>query len=371
MVLERIDILDFKNIREASLEFSPRVNCLLGKNGMGKSNLLEAVHMLSLARGLSSMPESSLIRHGAEMFLLKGEFLTDAGGRDSVACGLVKGKPKSLKVNGKPYGRISEHVGRYPVVTVSPADSRLVSESGEERRRLMDIVISQANPAYLKQLIRYGRALDSRNRMLRAGLRDKLLYESVESGMAEAAAGVHEARKEWVGQMRPLVSRYYELISGGHDAVAISYRSSLNDSSLPELLESTRDKDHILGFTSRGVHRDDIEMQLDGYSLRRLGSQGQVKSFTLALRLAIFDYLSNARGATPLLLLDDIFDKLDSDRVARIMQIVSSGSGFGQIFITDTNRKHLDEILAGIAAPCSLLEVNEGCFMPLVQQSKP
>ncbi|MDE5975320.1 MAG: AAA family ATPase, partial [Muribaculaceae bacterium] len=197
MILKNIDILNFKNIAEATLTFSAGVNCLLGMNGMGKSNLLEAIHFLSMVRPMSAMPESALIRHGQDMLMVKGEFEADGGVAETIAGGITRGKGKSLKRNGKEYQRFSEHIGRFPVVTVTPADSQLVAGPGEDRRKLMDMVISQAHPEYLASLIRYNRALESRNRMLRAGVRDALLFESVEASMEEAADVIFSTRKGW------------------------------------------------------------------------------------------------------------------------------------------------------------------------------
>lgn len=365
MLLRNIDILNFKNIPEARLEFSAGVNCLLGNNGMGKSNLLESIHFLCLARAMSSMPESALIRHGQDMLMVKGEFRTETGGSDEVSCGIVRGKGKTLKRNGKAYDKLSEHIGRFPVVSVTPGDSTLVTGSGEERRRLMDIVISQSHPSYLASLIRYSRALESRNRMLRAGVRDNLLYESVEESMEVAATAVYEARSKWTEAIAPVFREYYARISGQAEEASIRYRSQLQDASLREVLAERRAKDTVLGFTSGGVHRDDLLTGLGDYSMKRLGSQGQVKTYTIALRLAIFDYLRREGGLTPILLLDDIFDKLDSSRVARIMELVSSADNFSQIFITDTNREHLDEILGSITGDHTLLEVRDGTFTRL------
>ena len=365
MRLNRIDILNFKNIPHTALELSGGVNCLLGANGMGKSNLLEAIHFLCLARPMQSIPDSALIRHGEEMLMVKGQFEMDAGTTSEVSVGIVKGKGKSLRHNGKEYPRMSEHIGRYPIVTVAPRDSEIVSGSGEERRKLMDMVISQADPVYLSHLIRYTRSLESRNRMLRAGVRDDLLYESVEGGLCEAAGAIHAARRDWVKTISPDFKRYYSAISGDAETASLAYKSVLNDAPLADVLKETRAKDVVLGYTSKGVHRDDLETKLDDWSMRRLGSQGQVKTFTIALRLAIFDYLRRAKGITPLLLLDDIFDKLDSSRVGRIMELVSRAENFSQIFITDTNREHLDEILASISGEHLLLGVDNGQFSPL------
>lgn len=362
MVLNRIEILDFKNIPEARLYFSPGVNCLVGLNGMGKSNMLEAIHMMCLARAMSSMPESALIRHGADMLAIKGDFTSDAGTEERVAVGIVRGKGKSLKRNGKEYDRISSHIGAFPLVSVTPADSMLVSGSAEERRRLTDMVISQSDPVYLSHLIRYNRSLESRNRMLRAGVRDDLLYESVEAAMNVAATEIHAARTRWIADIAPRLSEYYTLIAGNAESASIEYHSVLNESSLPDVLAACRAKDIALGYTSRGIHRDDLTTSLGDYSMRRLGSQGQVKSFILALRLAIFDFLKASGGKTPILLLDDIFDKLDASRVEHILKMVSSGDNFGQIFITDTNRSHIDSILTGLEGETKLFEVTDGSF---------
>lgn len=364
MRLDTLEILDFKNIPDSRLSFSPGVNCFVGLNGMGKSNLLEAIHFLCLARGFSSVPESALIRHGAEMFALKGEFTSDTGTSEHISAGIVRGKGKSLKRNGKEYNRISEHFGAFPIVSVTPADSAIVGGGAETRRKLTDMVISQANPSYLSRLIRYTRALESRNRMLRAGVRDDLLFESVESAMTEAAEAIHGARLEWVEEISPVLSEYYSVISGNREKASIGYSSVLNDATLPDVLAASRQKDIALGFTSRGIHRDDLPTYLGDYSMRRTGSQGQVKSFTLALRLAIFDYLRKRSGKTPILLLDDIFDKLDARRVEHILRMVSGNAGFGQIFITDTNRGHIDSILCGLRGDSSLFEVAEGHISP-------
>ncbi len=365
MKLERIEILNFKNIEEARLELSSGVNCLLGRNGMGKSNLLEAIHFLCMSRPLRSVPESALIRHGEEALIVKGDYKMDTGTEENVSCGIVKGKGKTLKRNGKEYSRISEHIGRFPVVSVIPADSELVSGAAELRRHLADTVISQADGAYLAQLIRYNKLLESRNRMLRAGVTDKLLYESVEAGMTEVSEAIHSARESWIQEIVPSFNEYYSAISGDAERVSLKYKSALTGRSLTEILDENRRKDQVLGYTSQGIHRDDLSTGLGDYSMRRLGSQGQVKSFTIALKLAIFDFLKNRSGITPILLLDDIFDKLDSERVGRIMNLVSSKDNFGQIFISDTNREHLDETIASLQGESKLFNVEHGEFREL------
>ena len=362
MVINNIDILNFKNIPETLTEFSVGVNCLLGRNGMGKSNLLEAIHFLCMARPMSSMPESGLIRHGEDLMSVHGAFTMDNSSLEKVSIGIVKGKGKTLKRNGKEYDRISSHIGRFPVVSVTPSDSELVKGPGQERRRMTDMVISQADAAYLNHLMRYNRSLESRNSMLRAGVTDPILFESVEAIMEETAEYIHAKRKEWISEISPAVARNYSETAASDEEITVAYRSVLNDMSMAETLKANRVKDTSLGYTSAGIHRDDIEARLNGFSLKNYGSQGQVKTFTIALRLAIFHFLKQTGGETPILLLDDIFDKLDSSRVTRIMQLVSRSNDFGQIFITDTNREHLDETLAGLSGEKKLIVVENGKF---------
>lgn len=370
MILKNIDILNFKNIAEASIEFSCGVNCLLGMNGMGKSNLLDAIHFLSVTRPMSPMPENELIRHGEETAMVKGTYRSDTGSEDNISCGLGRGKPKKLKRNGKEYSKVSEHIGRYPIVSVTPGDTRIITGPGEERRKLMDMVISQGEPQYLSHLLRYNKALETRNKMLRAGIKDSLLYESVENVMIEAGTEIFTIRKERINLLSPITSEIYRRLAGKGENVEISYTSRLNETSMKDLLDEKRQKDIVLGYTSAGVHRDDLETLIDGYSLRRCGSQGQTKTFTVALRLAIFRYLKEAKGITPILLLDDIFDKLDSSRVGNIMENVSSDREFGQIFITDTNRKHLDTIMEGLKGEKIMLNVKHGSFTPIQTSSE-
>ena len=304
MLITTLEAMNFKNIGEARLDFSEGVNCFVGRNGMGKSNLLEAIHFLSMARPMQSMPESGLIRHGEDMLLVKGHYLTDAGGDEDVSIGIKRGKGKTLLRNGKEYGKLSEHIGRFPIVAVTPADSMLVTGSGEMRRKLLDMVISQTD------------------------------------------------------------RRYYEEVAGENEKVSLTYTSVLDGKPLQAILDEGRAKDGVLGFTHQGVHRDDLCMELRGHSMRRVGSQGQLKSYVIALRLAIYEHLCDVTGVKPILLLDDIFDKLDSERVGRIMRTVSSGN-FGQIFITDTNREHLDETVSTLVGPSRMYEVEEGRFTVL------
>lgn len=365
MYIDRINILNFKNIADATLEFSPRVNCFSGLNGMGKSNLLEAIHYLSFARSFSGVSDSALIRHDQDMMMVQGHYQMNSGVEENISCGLVKGKRKTLKRNGKEYEKMSEHIGQFPIVIVSPQDSSLIAGTGEERRKLIDMVISQSDKSYLSHLIRYNKALEQRNKMLRVGFRDALLYDSIETQMEESSNVIHQTRLKWVDHISPIFAKYYSQIAAEGEDAGISYKSILNEMPLKEVFAHRRAKDEVLGYTSNGVHRDDLEMKLGEYGIRRLGSQGQVKTYTIALRFAIFEFLRETSTMTPLLLLDDIFDKLDADRVCRIMKIVSQPEMFGQIFITDTNRKHLNEILSQIGSDYKLFNVDNGHFLSI------
>lgn len=364
MQLTSISIDNFKNIASASLEFSPKVNGLLGDNGMGKSNLLDAVFALSFGKSFTGVNDRMLMRRGEQFAMVRGRYVR-RGLDEDLTLGLSQGRRKSLKRKGKEYQKLSEHVGSFPLVLVSPADADLVRESAEERRRWMDMVICQGNSRYLDALIRYGRALEQRNRLLREGNTDSNLYEAVEAMMEPAAHIIHEVRREWVERLQPIFERHYRFISGdGGEEPSLSYASQLHDTDMHTLLAQARMHDEAVRHTSVGPHRDDIELTLNSMEMRRTGSQGQCKTFVVALRLAQYEFLAEATGLKPLLLLDDIFDKLDANRVERIIRLVDNPA-FGQIFITDTNRSHLDEIMRRFGGRYRLWHVSSGSFTPI------
>jgi DNA replication and repair protein RecF len=363
MRLDTLTLTNFKNIAGAQLDFSPKINCFLGNNGMGKSNLLDAVYFMSFCKSFTGVPDAMLIRNGEDFALCKGRY-TRAGAAEELTLGMARGRRKSLKRSGKEYSRLSEHIGLFPLVMAAPADSDLVRGTSEERRKWMDMVISQGDRRYLEALIRYNAALEQRNRMLRDGVADRALFEAVELQLDMAASYIHPRRTAWIGELQGIFSRFYHAIAGenGED-VSLAFIGSLGDGNTPlsALLEENRRRDEILKHTTVGPHRDDIEMTLNGMAMRRTASQGQCKTFTTALRFAQYEFLHRASGMRPLLLLDDIFDKLDADRVERIMAMVT-GDEFGQIFITDTNRAHLDEIMSHTAGNYSMWNVADGLF---------
>ena len=368
MTLEQLTILNYKNIAEAQLQFSPKVNCLIGNNGMGKTNVLDAIYYLSYCKSFTSNNEhSAAINHDANFLMLQGRY-SRKGSTEEISLSVQRGKRKTVKRNGKDYKRLSEHVGLLPLVMISPLDWDLIRGGGDERRRLMDQLISQGNRKYLDALIRYNKALEQRNSMIKNDYRDPLLYESVENVMDSTAATLHESRKQWLEEFTPIFMRYYSAISGDAEQVRLSYKSHLTELSMQQLLNANRDRDMIMGYTTRGVHRDDIDLWLGDHSMRKTGSQGQCKTYTIALRMAQFEFLKKYTGTTPILLLDDIFDKLDERRVVSIINVVSNSQDFGQIFITDTNRTHLDEIVSMMSGDYSMMIVENGAINPIASR---
>ncbi len=360
MRLNSLNLLNYRNLREVSIELSPKINCLIGRNGMGKTNLLDAVYYLSFCKSTVTVADNSNIMHDEPFFMLQGNYVSDSGIEEEISCGLKRGEKKQFKRNKKAYSRLSEHIGSVPLVLVSPADNELIAGGGEERRRFMDVVISQYDKEYLAALIKYNRALQQRNVMLRAEhAPDAEVISLIEEMMETEAVAIHDGRKRFVEELVPIFSEFHSAITGGNEQVSLRYRSHLNDASLCDLLQASRVDDRNLGYTSKGVHRDELVMQLGGYPIRKEGSQGQNKSFLVALKLAQFDFLRRKGGELPLLLLDDIFDKLDSCRVEQIVNLVS-GDGFGQIFITDVNREHIDMILERMNSSYRLFEVEGG-----------
>lgn len=364
MKLRRLTLTNFKNIAHAELDFSSKINCLLGDNGMGKSNLLDGIYYLSFAKSFSRLADSMLIRQGEDFGIIEG-FYERHGADEHLLAGLRKGIRRTFKRAGKEYKRLSQHIGLFPAVMVSPADSALVTEGAEERRRFLDMLISQADAPYLEALIRYNNALEQRNKLLKQENTDIYLFDTLEEIMSSSAAYISSRRGQYTEILSEVFGKYYSLIAGEGEKAEISYVSSTSEyDTLKEALEKTRQRDQILHYTTKGPHRDELLLTLSGMPARQTASQGQTKTFTIALRLAQYEFLRQATGIAPLLLLDDIFDKLDSHRVERIMQIVAS-EDFGQIFITDTNRKHLDEILKRSGPDFKMWSVKEGAFEPV------
>ncbi len=362
MILQKLSILNYKNIHESTLQLSPKFNCLIGSNGVGKTNVLDAIYFLSFCHSAYTNQDSQVILHDEQFFVLEGSYLDDDEQVLEIYCGMKRGTKKHFKRDKKEYRRLSEHIGLIPIVLVAPADILLIEGSSEERRRLMDMVISQLDRTYLDTLNRYNKALLQRNSMLKNEdiEPDPEILSILEEQMAMEGETIYQKRNDFVTKLTPLFQQFYETISGGHEQVSLSYISHCQRGPLLEVIQRDRVKDRAVGYSLHGVHRDDLEIMLNGHPMRREGSQGQQKTFVISLKLAQFDFLKQASGGTmPILLLDDIFDKLDATRVEKIVQLVS-GPGFGQIFITDTNRDHLDQILSQGHFDYRLFHVNDG-----------
>ncbi len=362
MILQHLSIANYRNIEQAELAFSPNVNCLVGANGMGKSNVLDAVYYLAFCHGFAAAQDALNVRHEADFFMLDAAFrLPDGAGR-RVVCSLKRGCRKRLRIDGKDVRRLSEHIGRVPLVMIAPADAALITGGSEERRRFMDMTVAQYDAPYLEALMRYERTLKQRNALLKqedepdAGVMDVL------EGMMEVdAARIYAARRDFAERFLPLYRRMYLRLSGAEgEEVSAEYTSHCARGPLGPQLSQWRAKERIVGYTLHGVHKDELELTLGGYALKREASQGQQKTCLIALKLAQYLFLKEEGEARmPLLLLDDIFDKLDAGRVARIIDYVG-GDDFGQIFITDTRREHLDRILEHTRRSYKLFDVEDG-----------
>ena len=364
MILEKLSLINYKNIQTATLELSPKINCFIGQNGVGKTNVLDAIYYLSFCHSANNPIDSQVIRHGEEFFMIEGKYAADDSSTDNdllITCGFKPGTKKHFKKNKKEYKRLSEHIGLIPVVMVSPSDTLLIDGGSEERRRLMDMVISQYDRSYIEALNRYNKALQQRNTMLKAEEEPNIDVISLwEEQMAATGEHIYQKRDAFVKEMTPIFQRFYETISGNREQVVLNYVSHCQRGPLLEVIQRDRFKDRAVGYSLHGIHRDDLEIALGGHQMKREGSQGQHKTFVIALKLAQFDFLKRTNTkTTPLLLLDDIFDKLDAQRVEQIVSLVA-GNEFGQIFITDTNRDHLDQILSASSHDYKIFYVEDG-----------
>ena len=366
MILQSLNILNYRNIREASLEFASKLNCFVGLNGQGKTNVLDAIYLLSFAKSAFTSQDSLNITHGEEMAMVQGNYqfpTTNDERLTTISCGLRKGVKKQFRRDKKDYQRLIDHIGLIPLVMISPSDQQLIDEGSDERRRFMDVVISQLDRKYLDALTKYNALLKQRNALLKQ-LADKYpsplqgesegaaLLEVLEWQMVEPAEYIFKARMEFFEAFEPYFVKTYARICGSAEVPHLQYISQLQDRDLRDAYIKTRQRDLILGWTSQGIHKDDLDMRLGEHPLKQVGSQGQQRTFVLSMKLAQCLYLSNSQRPTtndtpshgPILLLDDIFDRLDSERVERIVEMVQSDD-FGQIFITDTDRQHLTDIL--------------------------
>jgi DNA replication and repair protein RecF len=359
MQLNRLRIINYKNIREADLEFSDGINCLLGCNGAGKTNVLDAIYYLSFCKSHSNPIDTQNITHDEEFFMLEGDYKT-ADEEINIYCGVKKRHKKQFKRDKKDYEKLSEHIGLIPLVMISPSDEELIHGGSEERRKFIDGFISQYNKKYLQSLLSYKKILEQRNSMLKELQNDGLLFDVIEEQMSVLGVYIHQERKKFIEQFLPIFQDFHQTISSGKEVVQLEYKSQLgNGEELSTLLKATRERDFILGYTSKGIHKDDLEMTLDSMPIKRTGSQGQNKTFLIALKLSQFNLLEKISGKRPILLFDDMFDKLDKQRAEKIISIMG-GNHLGQIFISDTDRVSLPTILDESSYKYKLFTVESG-----------
>ena len=362
MYLEQLSLTDFKNIASATLRFSPHINCIIGNNGEGKTNLLYGIYYLSMTKSYFGGSDLSNIRHGQPFFLLQGHFQHEETA-SQVYCGVLRDEGKVVKHNGKACQRLTDHIGQFPLVMISPTDQALINESGEERRKYLNGLLSQFDKEYLTTLLRYNHILLQRNKLLKTplntGAMDVLL--TLNEQLGQYGQLIYERRKQLIENLQPYFQKIYTRLSKEKEEVSLGYRSDLDKGLLADLLQQHLERDKALQHTSTGIHRDDLEMLLDGYPLRRTGSQGQQKTYLLALKLAQFDLLYQRKGFHPLLLLDDIFDKLDAGRIHELISLVAHES-FGQIFFTDSNKVRLHSMVRELTGNYATFTAEGGAF---------
>lgn len=362
MYIQELSLVNFKNIELAELKFTDGLNCFIGNNGAGKTNLMDAIYYLSFCKSFLNPVDAQNIRFEEDYFMIQGKY-SRLDSEEVIYCGLKRNQKKIFKRNQKEYKKLSEHIGLLPVIIVTPFDINLISGGSEERRKFIDSVISQYDAVYLDNLIRYNRALQQRNNLLKqfAGRNDLQveLIEIWDDQLVKYGQLIHAERKHFISNLIPVFQQYYQLISGGKEEVGLKLQSDLLTNDYEQLLKNNLSRDRMLQYTTTGIHKDDFEFELSGYPIKKFGSQGQKKTYLVALKLAQFDFMKEISGLTPILLLDDIFDKLDASRVEQIVKLVADDH-FGQIFITDTNREHLDVMISRLDAEFRIFNISEG-----------
>lgn len=362
MFLQKLSLINFKNYSEEGLTFCEKINCFVGDNGVGKTNLLDAIHYLSFCKSYFNPIDSQNILHETDFFVIQGAFIKEDN-VDNVYCAQKRNERKQFKMNKKEYSRFADHIGLYPLVMISPADNSLITEGSEDRRKYLDSVISQFNKIYLDDLISYNKALLQRNTLLKHFAEnrrfDKASLEVWDNQLIALAERIYSIRSEFLENFLPMFNEHFKFISGDREHVNIEYQSHLSKGNYAGQIEESMDKDRMLQYTTVGVHKDDLIFSINGFPLKKLGSQGQQKSFILALKLAQFDYTRNIKGFKPILLFDDIFDRLDNFRVQQLMKLVSNNS-FGQVFITDSHPERTESIFNDIKTELKVFRINKG-----------
>jgi DNA replication and repair protein RecF len=362
MYLEKLQLLNFKNYEEADVQLSPSINCFLGNNGQGKTNLLDAIFYLAFSKSFFNPIDSQLIKDDEAFMTLTGDFKREEE-KERIYIGLKKGQKKQVKRNKKVYDRIADHIGLIPLVMISPSDSLLIIEGSEIRRKFLDLIISQYNRRYLDDLIQYNKALSQRNRLLKKFMEvrsfDEVSLEIWDDQLIKYGEPIYLARKEFLEDFTPLFQKHYDFISGNKERVTLEYSSQLKEASFKDNLLTSREKDRRSTYTTTGVHKDDLGFNLGDKLLKKFGSQGQQKTYLLSLKLAQAEFLKNNKKIAPILLLDDIYDKLDEERVAKLMEVVQK-EWFGQVFISDTHVDRLPNLFDKLGVTYKAFKIEKG-----------
>ncbi len=347
MHLKHLSLVNYKSFESKTLDFSPVINCLVGENGVGKTNILDAIYHLSFGKSYFNPVSTQNVKHGTEFFVIEGEFEKE-GKHEKIVCSFKKGAKKIIKRNGKVYERFSEHIGFLPLVIISPADRDLIVEGSETRRKFIDGVISQSDKGYLQTLIEYNKVLAQRNALLKYFVANNTFSTDTLSiyndQLHEKGSVIYNKRRLFLEAFIPIFLEQYAIISNKEEHIELRYDSKLAEHSLLHLLTNAIDRDRVLQYTSVGIHKDDLDFAISGHPIKKFGSQGQQKSFLIALKLAQFHFIKEQSGTTPILLLDDIFDKLDEKRVSQLISLVEQDS-FGQLFISDTHPARTEKVV--------------------------
>ncbi|MBJ04672.1 MAG: DNA replication and repair protein RecF [Flavobacteriales bacterium] len=359
MILKFLSIINFKNHENTSLKFDENINCIVGPNGVGKTNLLDSIHYLSFSKSYFNSIESFNIKEKENYFMIKGEFFNQEKQELDINCSYTN-KKKVLKFNNKKYDKLSNHIGKIPLIIITPIDSNLINGSGEIRRKFIDKFLSQIDSSYLESLLFYNKTLNQRNALLKNShnTNDYIdLLNTYDDSLAEFGTQIFNKRRDYISSIIKTVKKYYNIISNDREDIDVEYYSELQNNSFKNLLKENLQKDLVLQFTSSGIHRDDFIFKMKETNIKKTGSQGQQKSFLISLKLANFDLLYTKTNEKPILLLDDVFDKLDDNRVEQIMTILNSDN-FGQIFITDTSFNRINSVMSTAKISCKYFLYN-------------
>ncbi len=359
MFIKNLKLFNFKNHSEKSFDFSPEINCFVGNNGAGKTNFLDALHYLSMAKSFLGNLDAQNILHESDFFAIEAEIQGEEK-NDIIKVQLPKEGKKIIKKNDKTYERIADHIGFLPSVMISPYDSNLISDGSESRRKFLDAMISQTDSDYLFALIQYQKTLQQRNALLKYFAKNRTFdldsLEIYNDPLNKFGTQIFEKRQRFVASILPTIQHFYEIISKGNEKVTVIYESNLNEQNFEEILSENLEKDRVLTYTSRGIHKDDLRFEMNGNLIKKFGSQGQQKSFLIALKLAQIKRIKDITNKNPILLLDDIFDKLDDNRVSQLIELVNQ-QNFGQIFITDTHRERTESVVKRINEESKIFQI--------------